>query len=99
MLQLFQLPHSFLQVFTTESFLHLSIPQSDTTSPKGKLWEIEPFTSKFVINFSFQSATAGIFVGFLHLKTTNHSIILPTEIRVIEGRLILPVLRYYFFSF
>lgn len=83
------------EVFTTESFLHLSLPESQLAAQRrsagggggAKFWEIGPRRNKYIISLSFSSSKPGLFLGYVHLKTDDHSIILPTEITVVEGAL------------
>jgi hypothetical protein len=79
------------EVFTTESFLHLGLPESgfstrqkSNSSPTAKLWEVPAKKTKYIINLTFAANKIGIYNGYIHLKTDNHALILPVEIRVIE---------------
>lgn len=77
-------PLHIKEIYTTESFLHLTLPEN---VGGAKLWEITPKKKRYVINLSFESEKTGLFIGFIHLSTEEHLIILPVEILVVQSPL------------
>lgn len=89
------------EVFTTEGFLHLALPDrlgesgsqsiERETEPSGEsdasagVWTVLPKQQKVVIHVSFVSHATGKFQGFVHLKTDADNLLVPVEIMVTKG--------------
>lgn len=77
------------EIFTTESFLHLSLPnakghEGPAIMPQNAgMWEIQPHETRDIISLSFMSRVDGEFNGFVHIKTDRDNMILPVEIIVV----------------
>ena len=78
------------EIFTTDSFLHLSLPQNldDPDAPPvtdaSQLWEIQPMSSREVVQVSFQPTESGFYPGFVHMKTVDNDFIIPFEVTVVD---------------
>ena len=87
------------EVFTTESFLHLHLPDSDAensfgfeaslsspTSSEG-MWQIPGKSEKEIIHLMFRATHPGSFSGYVHVKTDRENMVLPVELHVLKGGL------------
>lgn len=78
-------PLRILEVYTSESFLHLALPPGASDASvhdrEGGLWRVEPAARQLVIAVSFSSSTPGRYRGYLHLRTDFDFISIPIEVR------------------
>ena len=80
------------EIFTTEGFLHLTLPdfvadvdkveEVNAVSTSASIWQVQPREMKDVIELSFRSHTPGPYRGFLHIKTNLDNLVVPVDIMV-----------------
>ncbi|EQC37088.1 hypothetical protein SDRG_05315 [Saprolegnia diclina VS20] len=73
------------EVFTTEGFLHLVLPPTDSDS--AGQWEIPPHATKEIMRLSFASGVAGNFNAFVRIETSVDNLLLPVDLTVLPGGL------------
>lgn len=83
------------EIFTSEGFLHLTLPDSvddvdkveevNAVSTSASIWQVKPREIKDVIELSFRSHTPGPYRGFLHIKTNLDNLVVPIDIVVLNG--------------
>ena len=83
------------EIFTTEGFLHLTLPdfvhdvdkveEVNAVSTSASIWQVRPREIKDVIELSFRSHTPGPYRGFLHIKTNLDNLVVPIDIVVLQG--------------
>ena len=86
---------SIKEIYTSESFFHLTLPDfvegSDKVervtemSTSASIWKVKPREIKDVIELSFRSHTPGPYRGFLHIKTDLDNLVVPIDIVVLTG--------------
>ena len=63
----------------------VALSPSGIFSP-GKMWEVPPLSSKEVIVLSVSAALdPGSYSGFVHIKTSKDSLVLPVEVDIVSG--------------
>lgn len=89
------------EVFTTESFLHLHLPDSDgkaevsvedaypgpNSNSTEAMWQIPGRGEKEIIHLRFRTSTPGVYTGYVHVKTDRENMVLPVELEVLQGGL------------
>jgi hypothetical protein len=93
----FDEPLHIKEIFTTEGFLHLALPdfvddvdkveEVNAVSTSASIWHMQPREIKDVIELSFRSHTPGTYRGFLHVKTNLDNLVVPIDIVVLSGGL------------
>ena len=73
------------EIFTTEGFLHLVLPPTDSDS--AGQWEIPPHATKEIMRLSFASGVAGNFNAFVRIETSVDNLLLPVDLTVLPGGL------------
>ena len=78
------------EVFTSESFLHLSLPPQANLEPQdgvpvNNLWKLDPGESKAVVALSFAPPIPGRYLGYVHFNTDFDNIVLPFDIKVVPS--------------
>jgi len=78
------------EVYTSEGFLHLTMPEQETADadapldPKA-LWKIPAGRSHAVATLVFSSHEPGEFAGYVHVKTDAAPLIIAVQITVTKG--------------
>ncbi len=72
------------EAFSTQRIFHLSLPGQNPGVVSVDRWEIEPGLTRRVIDVSFISSVAGLFVGYLHVITNVQTFVIPIQVRVVE---------------
>eukprot|EP00743_Colponemidia_sp_Colp-15_P008375 GILK01009097.1.p1 GENE.GILK01009097.1~~GILK01009097.1.p1 ORF type:complete len:1946 (-),score=334.09 GILK01009097.1:26-5863(-) len=82
------------EVYTTEGHVQLSLPTpenrfgrqdiAESDAAEVQIWEIEPKSSKKIIQMYLNPAGLGIYHGLLHIKTSKDNMVVPVDLTVIK---------------
>jgi Transmembrane protein 131-like N-terminal len=86
------------EIFTTDDFLSLKggpttdfdetgemINHNSTSVVSSQLWTIDPGFEKEIVVLSMAASTTGTFSGYVHIRTSRDSILLPVELQVLDN--------------
>ena len=79
-------PHAELlrvrEVFTSEGFLHLSMPTGSLDGDSASVWLLPPNERRAIITLRFKTDEPGDYSGYAHIKTDFDTLIVPIGITV-----------------
>ena len=80
-------PMRITEIFTSESFLHLELPQPDERPPHvlttEELWQLGPAETRNVVTLNFAAPDGiGRYRGYVHVLTDFDTLIVPVDLTV-----------------
>lgn len=83
-------PLHIREIYTTEEFLSLEgiLPSNaEENNPLSNQWILDPGVERNIILLSMSSAIPGYYTGYVHVKTNFDNIVIPVELKVLDGGL------------
>ncbi|CAK5188697.1 unnamed protein product [Aphanomyces euteiches] len=79
------------EIFTTEDFVHMSLPLNTSTGLPPRVWVLDPLETKPVVQLHFLSATPGHYNAYVRIETDHDNLIVPVYLIVLAEGLHLDV--------